>query len=97
MDATETVVIRISGSPGPDDVPRLCAELSVLLGGTEGPGEAVCDVGDMIAADLTAVDAIARLRLTAQRLGRDFRLRGAGPELRALLHLVGLSGLAGPG
>ncbi|MGW4030036.1 STAS domain-containing protein [Streptomyces sp. NPDC004838] len=114
MDVTEPIVVRLSGILTPDDVPRLCAELSARIrdtgtgdpvgaptGTAEGAGpvtgtgargrEAVCDVRELTAADLTAIDAIARMRLTTHRLGCRFRLLGPGPELRALLHLVGLS------
>jgi hypothetical protein len=41
-------------------------------------------------ARLSAIDALARLRLAARRGGRSIRLDGGGPELRALLDLLGL-------
>lgn len=43
--------------------------------------------------DLSAIDALTRLRLTARRGGRGIRLQGVGPELRSLLDLVGLAEL----
>jgi hypothetical protein len=39
------------------------------------------------------VDGLARLQLSALRLGCSVRLRGACPELRGLLDLVGLDDL----
>ncbi|MFC5799695.1 STAS domain-containing protein [Streptomyces formicae] len=60
--------------------------------GTDAAGEVICDAGGLTVADLTAVNAIARLRLTARRLGRCLRLRNAAPELLALLDFVGLGG-----
>jgi hypothetical protein len=39
------------------------------------------------------VDAIARVQLTARRLGRHVLLRGASPQLEELLRLSGLTGV----
>lgn len=47
--------------------------------------------------DLSAIDTLARLDLTARREGRSIRLRGSSRELRSLLDLVGLGGLFEPG
>ena len=44
-------------------------------------------------ADLTTVGALARRALEARRRGARLEVRGAGPELRELLALVGLVGL----
>jgi STAS domain len=41
-------------------------------------------------ADLATVDALARLRLIAGRLGIAVELHGAPPRLRELLELAGL-------
>ena len=41
-------------------------------------------------ADLTTVDALARLQLAARRAGAELRLRQPSAELLALLALVGL-------
>ena len=46
-----------------------------------------------LAADLSAVDELARLQLCAGRLGCTVRLRDAAPDLRGLLELVGLAGV----
>ena len=72
------------------DVSRLCAELATAL--TASPtAEAACDASTVAHPDLTTVEAIARLSLTARRLGAaGLRLHGTAPELRALLDLVGL-------
>lgn len=40
--------------------------------------------------DLALVEALARLQLAARRRGTRVRVRGAEPELLALLELVGL-------
>ncbi|MCX4586576.1 STAS domain-containing protein [Streptomyces sp. NBC_01481] len=88
VDATQPVVVRIAGRVSPADVPRLCEELAVRLIHGDAT-EVICDVGELTHADLAAVNALARLQLTARRQGCRIRLRDARPELRALLDLVG--------
>jgi hypothetical protein len=48
------------------------------------------DVSWVVPADLTAVDALARLQLVAGRCGRTLRLHGADGRLVELVELVGL-------
>ncbi|MBA2461840.1 MAG: hypothetical protein H0V45_08780 [Actinobacteria bacterium] len=48
-----------------------------------------CDVGALL-ADAGTIDALARLQLTARRLGFEIRLRHASHELQELLAFVGL-------
>ncbi|WP_443065970.1 hypothetical protein [Streptomyces sp. NBC_00503] len=55
----------------------------------------MCDVSAVAAPTLSTVQALARAALTARRLGVPFRITGAVPALRALLHLVGLVELLG--
>ncbi|MEU0373126.1 STAS domain-containing protein [Streptomyces sp. NPDC006283] len=90
--------MRLPGRITPADVPRLCEELSALLRddgrGGRSPTEVLCDVGGLVHVNLSAVDVLARLHLTARRRGSWVRLRNAGPELIALLELVGLPELA---
>lgn len=98
VDAEQPALMRITGSITPADVQRLCEELSGLLrddGSGRAPApEVICDAGGLAPVNLTAVDALARLHLTARRRGSRIRLRNAGPELLALLVLVGLPELA---
>ncbi|MFI6049133.1 lipid asymmetry maintenance protein MlaB [Streptomyces violascens] len=70
------------------DVPLLCERLRVLYGA--GVDEVVCDLAALGRADLAAVEAVARLRLTARRAGGRVRIRNAGAGLVALLELAGL-------
>jgi ABC-type transporter Mla MlaB component len=56
------------------------------------PREITCDA-DALAADATAVDALARLQLGARRQGSEIRLSGASAELEALLAFCGLGDL----
>jgi STAS domain len=70
-------------------VPALCERVRVLL--AAGVVEVItCEVGGLTEPDPDAVDALARLQLTARRLGRSIRLRHPRPELRDLLGLTGL-------
>ncbi|MEU2259665.1 STAS domain-containing protein [Streptomyces sp. NPDC019645] len=92
MDSTrQPIVMELVGRITPADVPLLCARLRGHATGDGNGGEVVCDASRLAVADLTAVNAVARLRLTALGLGRELRLVSAGPELLALLALVGLS------
>ncbi|MDX2389634.1 MULTISPECIES: STAS domain-containing protein [unclassified Streptomyces] len=77
--------------PAPQDVAGLCARLELLY--AAGAAAVVCDAGAVTAPGLGAVEALARLRLTAR--DRPFRVTGAGPPLRGLLSLVGLFELLG--
>jgi hypothetical protein len=49
----------------------------------------VCDVG-AVAADVHAIDALARLQLAAGRLGLEVRLQHASDDLQALIAFAGL-------
>ena len=53
----------------------------------------LCDVRDLTDADLTTVDALARLRLEADRAGAHLHLVGVPAGLRDLLRLTGLAEL----
>jgi ABC-type transporter Mla MlaB component len=71
----------------------LCERVRVLLEG--GAGVVVCDVGGLSEAGVAAISALARLQLTAQRLGGRVQVRNASPELHDLLSLAGLCGVVG--
>ena len=87
-------VVNIGAPTASGDLPALCDRLrSVLADG--GAEVVVCDVGGMTAADAATIEGLARLQLTARRLGREIRLRNASDELHGLLALVGLCGVVG--
>jgi ABC-type transporter Mla MlaB component len=86
------MVLVFDGPIARSDIPALCQRVRVVLeGGQTGP--VVFDVGAITDRDAVTVDALARLQLTARRLGRNVRLRNASRELRELLGFVGLSGV----
>lgn len=88
--AGDPVVLVLGRAVRRAEVPGLCARLRELAARGAGAGPVVVDVGAVRAPDLAALEALARLRLTARRLGRRIRLRGASGELRALLARAGL-------
>jgi ABC-type transporter Mla MlaB component len=84
------LVLVIGGPITPGDIERLCKLLRAKLEGNRAPA-VICDVGAIGDPDAVTVDALARLQLTARRLGRQLRLRHACDELRDLLALMGLT------
>lgn len=88
VDSSRPFVLTLAAHVTPAEVARACAALEA-----EPATDVVCDVGGLARADLAAVDALARLRLAARRRGHRLTFRGAGPELRGVLDLVGLGHL----
>lgn len=83
-----TGFLVIDGPVAAADVPRLCARLCALLDGTQA--DVVVDVRTL-AADAATIEALARLQLTARRLGRRISLRRPSPDLDRLVSFVGLA------
>jgi len=86
-----TIELGVNGAIARDEIPALCERARGLL----EPGDAgrlICDVGGVTEPDAVTIDALARLQLTARRLGREIALRHASGELLELLEFVGLSG-----
>ncbi|QLH19770.1 STAS domain-containing protein [Streptomyces sp. Rer75] len=71
------------------EVERLCARLGELVRHST-PGPVIVDVGAAQRPVLAMVETLARLRLTARRLGREMRLRNTGGELAEVLARTGL-------
>jgi ABC-type transporter Mla MlaB component len=84
-----TNVLVISGQIDPGDVALLCERVRVLLKSCDAD-HVICDVGGLDDPDAGTVDALARLQLTARRLGSRIRLRNACGKLQNLLALMGL-------
>ena len=82
-----------------EGIPALCERARMLLEGCDA-GRVACDVGALAEPDVVTIDGLARLQLTARRLGYRVELRRACGELEELLVLTGLSDVlpcAGPG
>jgi ABC-type transporter Mla MlaB component len=73
-----------------DDIPRLCAQLRELVVRTSATMIS-CDVGAVTRPGLTCLDAVARLQLTAKRLGCQLWLEGVNDSWTGLLALTGLN------
>ena len=86
--APGAIVLVVVGPLTPSSIPGLCAGLHLLEGRPGDP--VVCDLGTLEVSDAGTVDALARLQLTARRLGRQILLRDASSELQELLVLMGL-------
>jgi ABC-type transporter Mla MlaB component len=82
-------VVVVGGATTTAEVHRACDRAVVLLLRSRG-GVVACDLSRVLAPDIAAVDALARLRLTAMRLGAPLRLRPISPQLDGLLRLAGL-------
>jgi ABC-type transporter Mla MlaB component len=81
-------ILVVDGPVADDDVALLCARLRSLLNATAA--DVVVDVRTL-AADAVTIEALARLQLTARRLGRRITLRRASPDLDRLVSFVGLA------
>lgn len=82
------VVLVVSGPVARAEIDALCERAGAAL--------RTCDLGavdchvDGLAPDALTVEVLARLQLTALRLGRRISLRDASPQLRDLLEVLGL-------
>jgi len=56
-------------------------------------GTVICDVAAVVEPDMVTVETVARLGLTARRLGCRLRVAGGGERLAELLELTGLRGV----
>jgi ABC-type transporter Mla MlaB component len=81
----------LSGQISRDQTPALCRRLLALMADAslEGRDYVSLEVSNL-ECDFTAVDALARLHLIAQREGHDIRIRGTSLELRRLIAFAGL-------
>ena len=73
-----------------DDTPRLCASLRMQIEHS-GAALAVCELHALPRPDAVTVHTLARLQLTAGRLGCSMLLRNASPELCDLIDFMGLA------
>jgi ABC-type transporter Mla MlaB component len=86
----KTIKLGIDGPILRGDIPCLCSHARRLLESGDAD-RLICDVGTLADPDAVTIDALARLQLTARRVGSQIGLRNASRELRELLDFVGLS------
>ena len=82
--------LRVAGHVGPDRAAELCARLRSAA--DSHPDEPlVCDVARVDDPDIGTVEALARMALSARRLGRVLELERACADLRELIAFAGLA------
>jgi ABC-type transporter Mla MlaB component len=81
-------IVVIEGPIARAEIPALCERVRASLEASH-PGPVDCDVGTMD-PDAMTVEVMARLQLTARRLGRPVRFTDAPPALQDLVCLLGL-------
>ncbi len=84
-----TGLLVVAGPIADGDVAKLCERLRAVIAGSDAQ-RIVSDVSTL-PASAGAVEALARLQLTARRLHRHVRLQRASPGLEHLLQFVGLA------
>ena len=89
-------LVTLSGRIEPEDAPGLCACVTASAARTDSRSLRY-DVAAIEDADVGTVDVLARMALTARRLGRRVALERPRPELSELLELCGLGGSPGSG
>jgi hypothetical protein len=94
--STDRLTLVVGAVLAAVDAPELCAYSRHILVAS-GAGLMVCDLGALARSDAGTIDALARLRLTARRLDRRFRVDDAPMDLRDLLIFCGLTALVGSG
>lgn len=85
-----TIVLVLSGPIDRADIPALCDRARAVLQ-RSCADLVLCNVEALVDPDAVTIDVLARLQLTARRLGRRVRLHHACRELQELLGLMGLS------
>jgi ABC-type transporter Mla MlaB component len=97
MDDTpaKSVAFAISGRITRAELPALC-DRACRLAQEAGADTVYCDVSGA-ACDAVTVDTLARLQLATRRNGCRIQLRGACPDLLALLDFMGLADALGTG
>jgi anti-anti-sigma regulatory factor len=89
-----SIVLAVGGPLAPADVPAFCERTRELLE-ESGAELVVCDVRDLSDADALVLDLVARLQLTARRLGARVCVRNASDRLRELLAFTGIAEVCG--
>jgi len=85
----DSVYVALSEVTSAAEVEDLCVQARTLLLATQAR-VLIIDVGQA-PADLQTIEAVAKLSLTARRLGRSMQLRHASPALADLVGFVGLA------
>ena len=90
-----TIDVVIAGRVSRAAIAGLCGRVRAMLEGS-GADLVICEVSAVGDPDATAVDALARMQLTARRLGRRVRLQHACADLQDLVAFMGLGDVLPP-
>jgi ABC-type transporter Mla MlaB component len=85
-----TIELVIAGPMTGAAIAGLCARVRVMLEGSGDADLVICDVSSVGEPDAGTIDALARMQLTARRLGRRVQLRHACADLQDLVAFTGL-------
>lgn len=83
-------VITIEPPVRSSEIPVLCRRVRTALA-DESVGVVACDIGALTHCDVTIVDVLVRMQLTARLLGRSICLLHASPEFVETLAATGLA------
>jgi anti-anti-sigma factor len=84
-----TIVLSLAGPIDRVHIRELCTRVRIYLESADAE-LVICDLAAVAHPDAVTVEVLARLQLTARRLGGRVGLRHACRELRDLLDLMGL-------
>jgi ABC-type transporter Mla MlaB component len=82
--------VELETPASPEAIAALCRRARRALLATDN-ALLICDLRLVTEPDATVIDALARIQLTARRLGRSIELRHARSEMRELVRLAGLA------
>jgi hypothetical protein len=83
-----TISLVVAGPIAPADVRVLCERASALLEG--GDADLFVCLDALVAADVVAIELLARLQLVARRVGRRVLVGHGSAALQELLTFLGL-------
>lgn len=89
VDAT---VLAIGGRIGAPEIADLCARVQKAFARSHVT-TVIVDVGGVIDPDIATLDALARLHLTATRMGRRLKVRHTCRQIEELAAFGGLDGV----
>jgi anti-anti-sigma regulatory factor len=84
-----TLVLVLARSITPADIEALCDRVRALLEANVSD-RVVFDLSALLESDAATLDMLARVQLTARRLGRQVLLRNVCADLENLLTVMGL-------
>jgi STAS domain len=82
--------VELKTPTSPEATAALCRRVRSALLATDN-AVLICDLRRVTEPDATVIDALARIQLTARRLGRSIELRHARAEIREFVRLAGLA------